>query len=200
MRKLKILLPSIALMIVLAASITIGVYAANQITFSVNSTISFQSPDIAAKIECFKGDTTGAMVHEWENYTETNNTISLKENYNNPWTVGTLSFTTVAGSDAVADIVLTFRITNKTTALPVYAYFALSSDNDKTKIDTDTIDGTNANNTDLITVTFTNTTIESNATQNVTATIHLNKNIKNADTASFNYTLVLSKYNPSQSN
>ena len=50
MRKLKIFLPSIALIVVLAFSITIGVYAASSVSFSISSTVSFYSPDL--KMEC----------------------------------------------------------------------------------------------------------------------------------------------------
>ena len=123
MKKFKIILPSIALIVVLALSITMGVYAASTATFTITSTITFNSPNLEGLIiECYVVNGQSSTLK----HTYTTNgdawdfsaadkalTFSAKETYTEE---SGLSY------EVYAPITLKFVIKH-TTAIPVYAYF-----------------------------------------------------------------------------
>ena len=116
MKKIKVLLPSIALAVVLMFSITIGVYAATNVSFSVTSTISFSSPDISAIIKCYIGDVSEAnLKHTWDNVATNGKTED--------WTLPANIFTSVDANGDYNPVTINFVIANHT-GIPVYTYFA----------------------------------------------------------------------------
>lgn len=200
MKKIKILLPSIALAVVLMFSITIGVYAASSVSFKVTSTISFTSPDVAAVIKCYVGtDTTGTPAHTWDNNTSGGSTAD--------WTLPANLFTAKDADGGYSDVTLSFVITNYT-GISVYAYFAnVIKDNSgnitsSTKVTSATIDG-NLKENDLVvnpgllTITFEDEkTLPVATDQTTTLTMTLSmKDVAKADTVTIsNYGVYLSKW------
>lgn len=204
MKMLKVFLPSIALMVVLALSITIGVYAANNISFTVSSTISFKSPDVSAKIYCFV-NAADEILADTENYERNANHIWDSSNKNaTDWDLSTendFKFTTIKGSDQVAPIILTFVVQNNTPALPIYGYFVNPTNVDQTvtypKITEDVLDGTK--NTQIVSVDLMDEKQIAPADEGKVSmeafTITFNMvNTSVADTVEFNYALYLSKW------
>lgn len=204
MKMLKIFLPSIALIVVLAFSITIGVYAANNISFTVSSTISFQSPDVSAKIYCFV-NASDATLADVENYeTNANHIWDSADKNAQDWDLSTeenFKFTTVKGSDEVAPIVLTFVVQNNTPSLPIYGYFVEPTTVDQTvsypKITEDILDGEKYE--DIVSVALSEETQIPPAEEGgvsmetFTITFNMNNNPKQ-DSVEFNYALYLSKW------
>lgn len=192
MKKLKIIIPSIALMVVLAFSLTIGVYAAQSSTFDIRSTVTFVSPDIDVIVNCYIGD----EVKQTPDFTFTKDSID-------PWTLTTENFSFVAekGSDEVDDAVLTFVVINNT-AMPIFTYF--TQNGSENLIVEDTLNGNAKQNGEPINKNIINVALsdqqkigakQGNIAPSSTFKINfkLNKNLKMEDSASFNYSLVVSK-------
>ena len=119
MRKLKLIIPSIALIVVLAFSITIGVYAASSATFTISSTVVYIAPDLDVTIDAYIGE-----VKE-EN---------LKFSYpasSGPWEIadGELKFEKKDGR--YQPIIITFVIANETN-IPAFCYFTKKDAEDNT--------------------------------------------------------------------
>ncbi len=198
MKKLKIILPAIALLVVLSMSLTIGVFAAMQTSLSVTSTVTFVSPDTDVIVDCYIGtDISGQPDHTYSK--------EKKE----PWVidVSKLSFKTTIGSADVADETLTFVITNNS-KLPAYTYFTKTGEEEiiyKDSLDGNAKDGEGEDappiNKDIISVSLDKQKkIAGKVTDDVeaekqisTISFKLNRNLKVQDTATFNYTLVASK-------
>lgn len=128
MKKTKIILSSVAVLMVLVFCITIGVYAATSISFTITSTVSFQSPDInGVTIQCY---VTGQGFDNVLQHTYSTNTdgsvtgaswdFSTVKNSNGN-TVA-LTYSTRDSDDQYAPITLKFVIKHAT-PLNLYAYF-----------------------------------------------------------------------------
>lgn len=182
MKRLKILLPAIALIVVLAFSITIGVYAATTSTFNISSTVSFQSPDVDAIVKCFVGtDTSGEA-----NYTYPND--------GEEWLDLSLSFTRNKETGKYLTSSLSFVIENKT-GIPIYAYFVKKGGTEKQT--TDELFGNTDKTTKMVDVVLGEnlTGIEPFGTDTVTIDFSLLEDTTTkGDTTTFNYTLVLTKF------
>ena len=206
MKTLKIFLPSIALLVVLALSITIGVYASTEIHFSVSSTISFDAPDVNVKVFCFINASENTL-NDKQNY-ETNADYvwdSIDKDAQD-WDLtekkyaDKLVFSPVKGSGDVAPIVITFMVQNYSKENGVYGCFVKPQTVDDIttyqKITADTIDG--EKNQDILSVSFSDEkqVAVADATTNPTErfTMELSMaNISKQDTATFNYKMYLSK-------
>jgi len=209
MKKLKIFLPSIALLVVLAFSITIGVYAATDVSFTVTISISFKSPDIGAVINCFVGDVDDSPNHVWNNV-NTDGTLRGDNvtGFTEVWNLDneTLSFTGTSKAGE-STLTLTFAITNKT-SLPIYAYIADATSGAQITESKD-FDGSKGT-TGLVTATASTATSaveiaavsgETETTQNITIIFTLNKNVirgEQVNIANLGWQVRLSKFNPTQ--
>ncbi len=200
MKKIKVLLPSIALAVVLMFSITIGVYAATSVSFSVTSTISFSSPDISAIIKCYVGDVSDAnLKHTWDNVTTNGKTED--------WTLPADIFNSVDANGDYNPVTINFVIANHT-GMPVYTYFAKTTKDNSgnitasDKVTTATIDGNLKDgdtvvNPGLLTIAFDDEktlteTVGNSVTLSMTLTM---KNVAKADTVTISgYDVYLSKF------
>ena len=127
MKKLKIFLPSIALIVVLAFSITMGVYAATEVRFTVTSTVSFSAPGLGATINCYINEKDGTIEHVWNNVNEDGTFRGDNvPGYTMPWNLNeeTLTFTGTSGPNST--LTLNFEVINKS-VLPIYAFIADAS-------------------------------------------------------------------------
>lgn len=199
MKKIKVLLPSIALAVVLMFSITIGVYAATSVSFSVTSTISFSSPDIDAIIKCYIGDVSETnLKHTWDSVTTGGKTED--------WTLPANIFTSVDANGDYNPVTINFVIANHT-GIPVYAYFAKTTKDNSGNItssekvtsatlDGDLRDGNTVVNPGLLTIAFDDEkalteTVGNRVTLSMTLTM---KNVAKADTVTISgYDVCLSK-------
>ena len=151
MRKLRIIIPSIALIVIMAFSITVGVYAATSATFSISSTVVYISPDLDVTIDAYIGEI------KQEN---------LKFSYpsdNSPWEIpeGALKFERV--NNKYQPIVINFVITNETN-LPAFCYFTKKDAQDNTVLMTeDSLKGITQTDKTLVNVAV---NIDSNITEN----------------------------------
>lgn len=127
MKTLKVLLPSIALIVVLTLSITIGVYAATDVTFSVTGSIVYISPDVDVAIYGYIGEAVGNSDYE---YSESSRSWSLEDNQ--------LAFT--RKNNAYQPAIITFKVYNNT-SLPVFCYFTNKVDGEDKVMTTDTLYG-----------------------------------------------------------
>ena len=111
MKKFRLMLPSIALMFVLAVAVTVGVYALAQMSYNIDASISFEAPDLDIQVDCYIGANDGTSDFTWESGNATS------------WSEIDLTFAEKDGDGNYAPLVLTFVVTNTTPYLPVYCYF-----------------------------------------------------------------------------
>ncbi|MBQ9786443.1 MAG: hypothetical protein IJW25_03140, partial [Clostridia bacterium] len=144
MKKLKIFLPSIALIVVLAFSITIGVYAATSTTFSISSTVSFSSPDLdSIIIKAYIGQTISeeTLAFTYDSSTSLNQEVVWKFEDDQK-----LEFTREKVGDDYNSAYLTFVITSGV-PMPTYAYFVDNTTNNN-HLKTDVLKSSNQKTTD----------------------------------------------------
>ena len=159
MRKLKIILPSIALIVVLSLSITIGVYAASSATFNISSTISFNSPNIEnLVVDCYvkQGNNEKSL---WFTYSSDKSV----ESDGNTWDLKnhksgkneSMSFESRDSNNNYAPITLIFNIKH-TSALPLYAYFTVkdASEGISSRVVSQQINGVKQPSQKLVDATF----------------------------------------------
>ena len=129
MKKFRVIFSAVALVAVLAFCVTVGIYAAANMTFNINSTISFTAPGVEKfTIECY-------VVHgQTETLKHTYSTIEGVESDGHSWNLNKdgsvftyterVDYEDSDGSTykIYAPITLKFVIKHQTT-IPVYAYF-----------------------------------------------------------------------------
>lgn len=224
MRKLKIILPSIALIVVLSLSITIGVYAASSATFNITSTISFNSPNLKdVVVYCYALQEGENVTDEgrkpWFTYS-TDATITgdgslwdLKDhsdNDGNDENNKELSFDKRSTNNHYAPVRLVFVIKHKT-ELSLYAYFTKTTGTGEgaltERVTSDELYGRTQTSLKLIDATMTenitdgilgNTTgSETYTGGQVSIELALTPDATLVqDTVAINYTLVVSKQKP----
>ena len=150
MKKIKIILSSVALLMVLVFCLTMGVYAATSATFKITSSVSFQSPDIQGlTIECYVDHADLGTIKQFTYSTDEN-----VESDGDMWDLHTvknskgetigLTYSERDENDHYAPITLRFVIKHKT-GLNIYAYFtkpASEQDTVGTYIHSETLIGT----------------------------------------------------------
>jgi len=139
MRKLKIILPSVALLVVLAFSITIGVYAATNASFSVSSTVIYIAPDLDVSINAYIGEVSGTPDYSYPTSTE-------------PWAIeeGMLKF--ARKDNQYQPIIITFVVYNSTN-LPAHCYFTKKdAQNNSVVMTSDVLNGVTQTEKSLVNV------------------------------------------------
>ena len=210
MRKLRILLPSIALIVVMCFSVTIGVFAATSSTLTITSTVSFNSPGIKdLVVECYvkqgnseKGDPW--FIYSTDNTVESDGTLWDLKNHNSG-NNESISFATRDANGEYAPVTLIFNIKHKSD-LPLFAFFTASSgdENISSRVVSQQLNGVRQPDKKLVDATFTDNIYlgipgreeddENYEGGEVSIELELEPNSTMlADTVNFNYNLVITK-------